>query len=218
MFSDRYEAGRQLAKQFSDRTFHNPLVLAIPRGGVAVGSTLAHALKAELDVVLVAKLRVPLHPELALGAICENGDAYLDSETLDSFQVDEEYIHHERHYQAQKLAFRRVLFRTARPIADPRGRSVIITDDGIASGSTMLAALHFAQSQHPHEVIVAVPVASPSGLPPLRQWCDEVVCLMTPPMFFSIGQFYKDFSCVKDIEAVRLVRAAYQDQSSANVY
>jgi predicted phosphoribosyltransferase len=208
MFRDREEAARLLARRLEGRQFRDPLVLAIPRGGVATGAVLARALGAELDVVLSRKLRAPDQPELAVGAIAEDGRVYLEPRAREFLELTEEYLAGERRHQLGEIARRKALIRGVRPPAPVEGRSVIVTDDGIATGSTMIAALDVARAQRPHELIVAVPVAPPDRLVEIRRHCDEVVCLLTPADFFAIGQFYEDFAPVEDAEVVELLRAA----------
>lgn len=206
MFRDRADAAQQLAKKLRRRTFRNPLVLAIPRGGVATGAVLARELGADLDVVLARKLRAPYQPELAIGALSEAGEVYLNHHADEALGITEEYLAEERQRQLGEIARRKRLFRQVKPQESIAGRSVIVTDDGIATGSTMIAALQMIKAQHAHETIVAVPVASPDRLVAVRQWCDEVVCLLAPETFWAIGQFYRDFSQVEDEEVVEILR------------
>lgn len=207
MFQNREDAARQLAAKMKGRVLHDPLVLAIPRGGVVTGAVLARELGAELDVVLSRKLRAPGQPELAIGAISEDGQMYVDPHSAGYLEMLEDYLAEERRHQLTEIARRRKLFRATRPRARLEGRSVIVTDDGIATGSTMIAALQAARSQHPRELIVAVPVSSPDRLEDIRQWCDDVVCLLAPDAFWAVGQFYADFAQVEDEEAVELLRS-----------
>ena len=215
MFRDREDAGRQLAERLKRRELRDPVLLGIPRGGVVVGAVLARELGAELDVVLSSKLRAPMQPELAIGAIAEGGEMHLNSYALESLEIDNDYLHRERQKQLEKIAARKALFRAVRPPAEVAGRSVIVTDDGIATGSTMIAALELLRLQEPLEVIVAVPVAPPDRLRRIRELCDEVVCLLTPDDFYGIGQFYDDFSHVEDAAAAQLLRQAYQEREQA---
>jgi putative phosphoribosyl transferase len=205
MFRNRDDAARQLAERLRGRTFRDPLVLAIPRGGVVVGAVLARELGAELDVVLARKLRAPGQPELALGAVSETGEVYLNHHTAGCRHLIEPEVSVEREYQLHEIARRRELYRGVRPAYEVCGRSVIVTDDGLATGSTMIAALKVVCGQHPHELIAAVPVAPPDRLCEVREWCDEVMCLLAPPDFFAIGQHYTDFSPVEDAEVVALL-------------
>jgi predicted phosphoribosyltransferase len=208
MFRDRAEAARLLARRFDGRELRDPLVLAIPRGGVVTGAVLARELGAELDVVLSRKLRAPYQPELALGAIGEDGRVYLNPTAREFAAAGDEYLARERAHQLGEIARRKALFRAIRPPATIAGRSVIVTDDGIATGATMIAALDLARASRPDELIVAVPVASPDRLREVRRHCDEVICLLAPADFWAIGQFYADFSQVEDEEAAEWLRAA----------
>jgi predicted phosphoribosyltransferase len=207
MFRDREDGARQLAARLKGRPFHQPLVLAIPRGGVVTGAVLARELDAELDVVLSRKLRAPGQPELALGAISENGKIYLTRHTRESLGLTKDDIAHEIDRQLDEIARRKKMFRAVRPQATIADRSVLVTDDGIATGSTMIAALQAVKTQSPREVIVAVPVASPDRLTEVSRWCDEVVCVDTPDVFWAVGQFYEDFQPVEDEQVVELLRA-----------
>ena len=206
MFRNRVDAARQLAQHLKGRELHDPLVLAIPRGGVVTGAVLARELGAELDVVLSRKLRAPGQPELAVGAVTEDGRVYLNRHARAFLDLMEDHLAKERRYQIGEIARRKKLLRGARPPAPVAGRSVIVTDDGIATGSTMIAALREVQAQSPREVIVAVPVASPDRLEEVRRWCDDVVCLLSREVFWAIGQFYQDFTQVEDDEVVKLLR------------
>jgi putative phosphoribosyl transferase len=208
MFHNREDAGRQLAAKFKGRVLLDPLVLAIPRGGIVTGAILAKELDAELDVVLSRKLRAPGQPELAIGAIAEDGQVYLNHHAEKFLDALKEYLEQERQRQLGEIARRRDLFRAARPQARISGRTVIVADDGIATGSTMIAALQAVRAQKPHELIVAVPVASPERLQEVRRWCDEAFCLLSPVTFWAVGQFYADFSQVEDDQVVEILRQA----------
>src|SRR5690606_25640041 len=156
----------------------DPLVLGIPRGGAVMAAALARELHAEFDVVLSRKLRAPYQPELAVGAIGEDGAEYLTDFAASVPGLTEDYLREERAHQLSEIRRRARLFRAARPAADVTGRSVILTDDGIATGSTMLAVLHVLQAKTPHETIVAVPVAPPDTLERLRPLCTRLECLL----------------------------------------
>jgi len=213
-FTDRLEAGRLLGQQLKRRPLRDPLVLAIPRGGVATGLALAEELGAELDVVLSRKLRAPYQPEYAIGAISEDGHLLLDAHAAAACEADEAYLEREKRHQLAEIARRAKLFRTVRPQASLSGRSVIVTDDGIATGSTMIAALQTARAKEPHELIMAVPVAPPQRLRVLRRLCDDAVCLLSPESFRAVGEFYEDFSELNDDEAVALLRRASRPDES----
>jgi len=206
MFRNREDAAQQLAQRLESRHLLDPLVLAIPRGGVVTGAVLARKLGADLDVVLSRKLRAPMQPEFAVGAIAEDGRVYLNRSAKGVFGLTDEYLAEERSRQLAEIARRQKLFRAVRPAAPVTGRSVIVTDDGIATGSTMIAALRTVKGQKPHDVIVAVPVSSPDRLEEIRRFCDEVVCLLSPEEFYAVGQFYEDFTAVEDEQVVDLLR------------
>jgi putative phosphoribosyl transferase len=206
MFRNREDAAHQLAMQFQGRKLSDPLVLAIPRGGVVTGAVLAQELGAELDVVLSRKLRAPDQPEVAIGAVSENGRVFLNHYAQQVFDLAENYVATECRHQMNEIARRKKLIRGVRPQAPIAGRSVIVTDDGIATGSTMIAALQVVKAEQPGELIVAVPVASPDRLDEVRRWCDDVVCLLSPADFWAIGQFYEEFAQVEDSVVIDLLR------------
>jgi predicted phosphoribosyltransferase len=206
IFRDRAEGGRQLGEQMKGRPLRDPLVLAIPRGGVVTGLALARELNAELDVVLSRKLRAPYQREYAIGAIAEDGQVTLNSEAFGLAGVGGEYLEEEKRHQLAEIARRKKLLRAVRPPARVAGRSVIVTDDGIATGSTMTAALQSVRAQKPHELIMAVPVAPAERLERMRPLCDGIVCLLAPEDFDAVGQFYEQFETVEDEEVVRMLR------------
>jgi predicted phosphoribosyltransferase len=206
MFLDREDAARQLAARLKGCPLRRPLVLAIPRGGVVVGAILARELGADLDIVLSRKLTDPVRRELAIGAIDEDGDVYLTPHGEEVARLHEDYLDEECRYQMREIARRRQLFRRIRPAAPVLGRSVILTDDGIATGSTLLVALRAVRAQHPHELIVAVPVAALGPLGEIGRSADQVVCLLSPARFNAIGQFYADFRPVEDEQVLDLLR------------
>ena len=218
MFKNREDAALQLAKRLKARRLRNPLVLAIPRGGVVVGAVLARELDAGLDVILARKLRAPHHPELAIGAVSEDGDMYLNALATQVPGVTEDYLGRERDHQLAEIGRRRRLFREVRPEAHVSGRSVILTDDGIATGSTMLAALRVLNTRTPHEIIIAIPVAPPEMIEQLSGQCQHLECLLAPTDFGAVGRFYRDFEQVSDAEVLGLLRkrrAAEQERTTA---
>jgi predicted phosphoribosyltransferase len=203
MFRNREDAAQQLAAKLLGRELRRPLVLAIPRGGVALGAVLAKELGADLDVILARKLRAPGNPELALGAAAETGQVYLNPEMADC--RDQAYIDREIQIQRREIARRRRLFRRDRQPQPAPGRSVILVDDGVATGSTMMAALHSLRNQHAHEIVVAVPVADPQRLRPMRSLCDDVICLVEDPMLRAVGHHYEDFSQLDDADVAAML-------------
>jgi putative phosphoribosyl transferase len=209
MFRNREDAAFQLAEALKQREqpLTDPLILAIPRGGVVIGAVLAQELGAELDVMLARKIRSPEQPEAAIGAIAEDGGVYLDPFAEELLIANDTYLARERAHQLAEIERRKMLFRGSRPPAPLAGRSVIVADDGIATGATIIAALHAVKAQHPAELIVAVPVASSKALEEVARFCDEVVCLSAPRLFWTVGQFYMDFATVEDEQVCHLLRA-----------
>jgi putative phosphoribosyl transferase len=206
MFNDRDEAGWMLVERLRGESVEKPIVLAIPRGGVEVGAALARGLGCELDVVLSRKLRAPHQPELALGAVSESGEVYLNHFAAAMTDAGDAYIEAERTRQMAEIARRRTLLRAVRPQADVLGRTVILTDDGIATGATMIAALKTVRAEGAKEIIVAVPVGAPDRIDAIRPLCDRVECLIEPADFWAVGQFYRHFEQVDDDRVVQLLR------------
>jgi putative phosphoribosyl transferase len=205
-FDSRIDAARRLAKALAHYRGRNPLVLAIPRGAVPMGRVLADELEGELDVVLVRKLRSPVSSEFAVGAIDETGWAYV-AEHAARAGADPSYLEQEKRFQLEVLRTRRAQYTPARPPIDAKGRIAIVVDDGLATGATMIAALHAARAKQPARLVCAVPVAAPASLERVRSYADEVVCLEAPEDFFAVGQFYGEFQQVADEEVVALLAA-----------
>ena len=206
-FRDRKEAGERLAKDLVGMKLQDPIVLAIPRGGVVVGVELARALGAELDVVVSRKLRVPYQTELAFGALGEDGTLVLDHHLIEKVGLSSTQIQQEQDYQREQIRQRLARFRGDKPAVELANRSVIVTDDGIATGSTMLAALKTLRTNDPLELIVAVPVAPKHQLELIARHCDRIVCLYSPEDFMAVGQFYESFEPVEDQQVEQLMRA-----------
>lgn len=207
IFEDRDEAGRLLARSLEGIPLTDPLVLAIPRGGIDVALPIARGLRADLDVVLSRKLRARDQPELAWGAISETGEIHLDPAATALDDADRRDLEAERRHQIVELERRRRLFRAARPQAPIAGRSVVVADDGIATGSTMIAALRTVRAQEPAELIVALPVAPTDRVDTIRALCDRLVCLIESDDFRAVGQFYRRFDPVSDERVVEILHA-----------
>jgi predicted phosphoribosyltransferase len=194
-FKNRKEAAALLADRLVAYRGHHPVVLGVPRGAVPMARVIADALGGDLDVVLVRKLRAPGQPELAIGAVDESGTVlkgrYFDIAT-------EEYLREEVRTQLGILRKRREQYTRARAAVDPAGRIVIVVDDGIATGSSMLSAIRSVRARKPRKVVVAIAVAPPSSVASVKAEADEVVCLYAPEDFFAVGQFFDDFSEVTD--------------------
>lgn len=207
-FDNRAQAAQLLAKRLEGYRGRHPLVLAIPRGAVPMGRIIADALGGDLDVVLVRKLRAPGNPELAIGSIDEAGSVYLDPELRGEWT--EAYFETEQRTQLQTLAQRRALYGPARAKTDIAGRVVIVVDDGIATGSTMIAALRAIRPKSPAKLIAATAVSPLDTLQQLRAEADEVVCLETPSPFFAIGLHFREFPQVPDDEVVKILHEVRQ--------
>ena len=204
MFADRIEAAERLAEALRRYQDHHPLILAIPRGAVPMGAVLARRLRGDLDVVMVRKLRAPGSPEFAVGAVDEAGWTYVAPHARD-VGATSGYLEEETHGQLLEIRRRRALYTPGRAAMDAAGRTVIVVDDGLATGATMIAALHAVRERRPARLVCAVPVASPDSLELVRPYADEVVCLETPGGFFAVGQFYLSFPQVEDAEVVALL-------------
>lgn len=203
VFENRAQAAGMLAARLRAWRGQRPVVLAIPRGAVPMGRIIAEDLQGDLDVVLVRKLRAPFNPELAIGSIDEAGTVYLDPDTTDLWDAD--YLEKEKKEQLEMLAWRRRMYAPARAPIDVKDRVVIVIDDGIATGSTMIAALRAIRARHPARLIAATGVAPTDTLERIRQEADEVVCLEVPRVMFAIGSHFRDFGQVSDEEVVELL-------------
>ncbi len=205
-FGDRFEAGRLLGAELATRDLpDNTIVLGLPRGGVVVGFAVATALKAPLDVVVVRKLGVPWQPELAMGAIAGGRIRILDEELIQGLGIPNAQVDAVVIKEMDEVDRREKLYRNGRPAPDLRGWTVILVDDGLATGSTMSAALGYVNSFRPAAVIVAVPIASAKACQHLRRVGGDCVCLATPEPFRAVGEWYGDFRQVTDNEVQRLL-------------
>ncbi len=205
-FLNRIEAGQRLADVLKEHSFVDGLVLAIPRGGVVVGFEVAEALGFPLDVIIPRKIGAPGNPELAIGAMTEDGTAILDEDLMAYLNVPKDYV--ERAGETEKLEIQRRmrLYRPNEPYPNLNGRDVIVVDDGIATGATMKAALASVKNRGAKSVTAAVPVGPPSTIEELKRQADRVVCLYMPESFYAIGEFYEDFAQTSDYEVIDLLK------------
>jgi putative phosphoribosyl transferase len=208
-FQDRRDAGRQLAARL--KAYANQpdvLVLALPRGGVPVAFEVAQALKAPLDVFLVRKLGVPGRQELAMGAIASSGVRVLNEDIVQMLGIGEQTIEKVAAEEQHTLEARERTYRGARPRPMVGGRTIILVDDGLATGASMRAAVKALRAQQPKRIVVAVPVAAPSTCNEFRAQVDEIICAETPEQFFAVGMWYHDFSQTTDKEVHELLERA----------
>ena len=207
IFSDRNDAARRLARALEKFRGRHPLVLAIPRGAVPMGEILARSLDGDLDVVLVRKLRAPDNPEFAIGSVAESGWSFI-APYAGRAGATPTYLEAEKKIQLETIRRRRERYTPLRPPLDPSGRVVIVVDDGLATGATMISALHSIREKKPLLLVCAVPVAPEDTLEKIRPLADETVCLEVPEYFQAVGEFYADFPQVTDAEVEVALRRA----------
>ena len=206
MFKDRLDAAHQLASALQKYRGQNPLVLAIPRGAVPMAVLMAQALNGQFDVVLVRKLRAPFQPEVAIGAVDETGRSFLSADAA-VLAMDPNYVKDEIKEQMNTLKARHRQYRRILAPIPVNDRVVIVVDDGLATGATMVAALRATRRHHPQHLVCAVPVASPEALQKISPFADETVCLSVPEDFMAVAQFYQQFAQVDDDQVLRLLQA-----------
>jgi putative phosphoribosyl transferase len=215
LFRNRTEAGRVLAEQlrnYADKP--DVIVLALPRGGVPVGYEVARALHAPLDVFVVRKLGIPGHEELGMGAVATGGVRVLNNQVVRALGIPDDVIDAVANWELKELERRERLYRGDRPPPDVRGKTVILVDDGLATGSTMLAAVQALRKLGPARIVVAVPVASPDTCALLKEYVDDTVCAVTPEPFYAVGLWYHDFSQTSDEEVRELLERSATEVAS----
>jgi putative phosphoribosyl transferase len=207
-FEDRVDAGRQLGARLARMGLDDPVVLGLPRGGVPVAAEVARALKAPLDLVLVRKIGAPMQPELAIAAVADGAEPALeiDEATLAATGASREYVTRQLPAQFEEIERRRKAYLAGRAPLELKGRTVVLVDDGIATGTTVRAAITALHWRQPGRIVLAVPVAPPEVLPELRSLVDELVCLSAPEFFHAVGVHYRHFGQTSDEEVCRLMR------------
>jgi len=209
-FQDRRDAGEQLARQLSTLALGSATVLAIPRGGVIVADAIVRTFGWPLDVVLPRKLRAPRNPELAFGAVTEDGTIFLDARLARTVHVTDEYLREEIAGQIAEIARRRLAYRGTRPEPDLRSRTAVLVDDGLATGATAIASVRMLRHRLAREVSVAIPVGPPEAVRRLETEADRVICLVRPAEFTAVGEFYEDFRQTDDEEVVACLTQAWR--------
>lgn len=210
MFRDRREAGQLLGAALARFAGRDPVVLALPRGGVAVGLEVARALRAPLDLILVRKIGAPFQPELAVGAVVDGAapEVVTNADLVHALRVPPEYLERATREALVEIERRRAVFAPGRTRVDPRGKTAIVVDDGVATGATMRAALRAVRRGEPGRLVLAVPVGAPDTIAALGADADEVVCLAEPDDFAAIGAFYADFDQLSDGDVIDLLGQA----------
>jgi len=205
-FADRREAGASLGRAVAAHHPLEPLVAALPRGGVPVGFEVAEKLGCELDVLVVRKVGVPFHPELAMGAVAEGDVVIRNEEIIDAVGIDDETFDARADWEKAELESRLARYREAVPAIDPAGRTVVVVDDGLATGSTALAAMRVLRARDALGVWLAVPVAPSDAVPVMERVADRVIVIEHPRRFMAVGAWYRDFSPTPDAEVIDLLR------------
>lgn len=206
IFQNRIEAGKKLSYKLSKyQATKNLIVLGIPRGGIIVGKQLSQALDCPLDIIVTKKIGAPGNPELAIGAVGAIGEPVIDEDLAGRVGADEKYLKSEILNLKSEVARRIKEYRGGKPLFNLRNKIVIITDDGVATGATMMAAIEITRQQNPKKIIVAVPVIAKDTLEKIEALADEVVFLDAPEMFFAVGQFYREFEQVSDDKVIQLL-------------
>ncbi len=207
IFRDREEAGEKLAlelKKFKKKT--DTVVLALPRGGVVLGDKISKILGLPLDIVVPRKIGAPSNQEYAIGAITEDGLGLFNDEEIDNLYIDKNYIVREVEKEKKEAQRRVVLYRGSKNKLALKSKEVIIVDDGIATGLTMMAAIKSIQNKNPRKIIVAVPVSASDSLKKIKPMVDEIICLHIPPFFGAVGAFYQNFNQVEDDDVIAIMR------------
>lgn len=207
-YEDRRDAGRALAEKLAPYATAHPVVVGLPRGGVVVAAEVARALKADLDVIIAGKLRAPYNPELAIGAITEDGRVYLNELAIRGLHIKPDYLEKEKKARLGAITERLSLYRKTKKKVSLKGKTVIIADDGLATGATMISAIQAASAEGADRIIVAVPGGPEDSVERIRGMKEvyDVVCPVIPPLFFAVSQLYADFRQVEDEEVLEILK------------
>ncbi len=209
IFRDRIDGGDQLAKVLEQyKNLENGLIIGLPRGGVPVAYQVSESLNLPLDIVCPRKIGAPHNPEFAIGAITETGEGIFNHHVIAQLGVSEEYIKNEVEAQKQEAQKRLNAYRKGRSVRELKGKTIIIVDDGLATGSTMKAAIQSIKAEGAKRIIVAVPVSPTDTATEIKSMVDEFICLCTPASFYAVGQFYENFSQTTDEEVIELLRVS----------
>ncbi len=210
VYADRADAGRFLAQRLVPYAVERPVVAGLPRGGVIVAAEIARALKCDLDIILAGKLRAPFNPELAIGGITEDGAVYINEGEIKGLHINEAYIEKEKKEKLSLLRQRLRLYRAAKKKIPLSQRTVIIVDDGLATGATMISAIKAASAEGASKIIAAVPGGPEDTIALIRDMpeVDAVVCPLIPPLFFAVSQIYADFEQVEDSVVIETLKAS----------
>lgn len=207
LFEDRYDAGEKIAELLSAyKDNKNAIILGLPRGGVVTAAEISQKLHLPLDIICPRKIGAPFNPEFAIGAITETGQ-YIINPDVENYHIPDDYLQKEIAKEKLQAQRRLNLYRKSRPARNLKGKIVLLVDDGLATGSTMKAAILSVKAEGADKVIVAVPVSPLETLEEIKQLVDEVYCLYTPISFYAIGQFYRDFLPVDDQEVIKLLQS-----------
>ncbi len=217
IFKDRREAGRQLANALTKQGYEgqDTIVLGIPRGGLVVADEVAKAISATLDVIIARKLRAPYQPELGIGAVVSGDHITINEDLSRAVGATQEYLNREVAYQREEIERRLRFYRGEHPEPEVSGKTVIVVDDGIATGYTFRAALESLRKRHPGRLVAAAPVAAIDSVEMLKDFSDEVVCLHAPVSFFAVGAWYQNFDQVSDEEAAAILHRNWSQWSQA---
>jgi predicted phosphoribosyltransferase len=208
-FLNRRQAGKFLSQELKYLSGKNVCILGIPRGGIIIASEIAKDLKIDYDIILTRKIGAPFDPEFAIGAISEDGAVFLNEEASQQINARDKYIQQEKSNQLLEIKRRAEIYRKIKPKISLKNKIAVLTDDGVATGATMSAAVWAARQEAPSSVIVALPVGPQDSLLKLAKDADQVICLRVPFFFAAVGQFYKDFPQVSDNEVIELLKSRH---------